>query len=685
MSNLRLIFTQAEPVSMDLRIIGMQGPPGSGGGGGGGPVAWDEVNDKPATFPPEDHEHQITDVVGLPASLRDIDLKAQLVFLQANLTEPPVSPSIGDRYAIAVGATGEWAARDGDIAEWTTEGWVYLTPSLAWRAWNFSENQAYFYFGDGLWEQEPFSVPNGSVTNPMLDTVPGLSLKGRAEGTFGPVTDLNAAQVRTLLNVENGATANATNASLRDRTTHTGEQAIETVTGLGAALDGKQAVLGFTPEDSAQKGQPDGYAALDGTGKVPAAQLPAYVDDVIEVDNFAALPATGETGKIYVTLDDNKTWRWSGSAYVEISPSPGSTDSVTEGSVNLYHTPARVRATDLTGYAEAGSRTALVAGDTILGAFGKVGKWLADLGSAAFASATSAGLAMLTAASAAAQTALLDTFTSGAKGLAPASGGGTTNFLRADGSWAAPPGGGGSGDVVGPASSVDDLIAGFDGTTGKLIKQGTTTLTELADLLAEVIAARGDRASLDQRIGVISNFASPNVGGVLSTRYYDHSPHATGSTTIAGAANRCDLMPFYTSVPLAIDRIGVAVSTAAAGALGRIGIYGSGADGWPSDLLYEGPSDLDLSTTGYKFHGLTFQFDSGTQYWLAVRHSSTATLRAIPVAGCYNLGLTSDTANNYFTEIRRTITFADPLPSTWGFMASELNASIPPSVRFRAA
>jgi hypothetical protein len=40
-------------------------------------------------------------------------------------------------------------------------------------------------------------------------------------------------------------------------------------------------------------------------------------------------------------------------------------------------------------------------------------------------------------------TALLDAFTSGAKGLAPASGGGTSNFLRADGTWAAPAGGGG--------------------------------------------------------------------------------------------------------------------------------------------------------------------------------------------------------------------------------------------------
>jgi len=54
---------------------------------------------------------------------------------------------------------------------------------------------------------------------------------------------------------------------------------------------------------------------------VPAAQLPSYVDDVEEYADFASLPVTGETGKIYVTLDDNKTYRWSGSVYVEISAS----------------------------------------------------------------------------------------------------------------------------------------------------------------------------------------------------------------------------------------------------------------------------------------------------------------------------------------------------------------------------
>lgn len=96
-------------------------------------------------------------------------------------------------------------------------------------------------------------------------------------------------------------------------------------------------------EVTSAKNQNNGYAGLDSTGKVAAAQLPSYVDDVEEYANLATLPVTGETGKIYVALDTNKVYRWSGSAYVEISPSPGSTDSVTEGSTNLYFTNARAR------------------------------------------------------------------------------------------------------------------------------------------------------------------------------------------------------------------------------------------------------------------------------------------------------------------------------------------------------
>lgn len=73
--------------------------------------------------------------------------------------------------------------------------------------------------------------------------------------------------------------------------------------------------------DTTQVGVPNGAASLDGTGKVPSTQLPSYVDDVLEFANLAAFPVTGETSKIYVALDTNKCYRWSGSAYVEISPS----------------------------------------------------------------------------------------------------------------------------------------------------------------------------------------------------------------------------------------------------------------------------------------------------------------------------------------------------------------------------
>ena len=77
-------------------------------------------------------------------------------------------------------------------------------------------------------------------------------------------------------------------------------------------------------------GSAGGVASLDSTGKVPSSQLPSYVDDVIEgyyyngqfyTDSAHTQLITPETGKIYVDLDTNKTYRWGGTTYVEISQS----------------------------------------------------------------------------------------------------------------------------------------------------------------------------------------------------------------------------------------------------------------------------------------------------------------------------------------------------------------------------
>lgn len=81
---------------------------------------------------------------------------------------------------------------------------------------------------------------------------------------------------------------------------------------------------------SSEKGAANGVATLGADGKVPAAQLPSFVDDVLEFANLAGFPATGATSVIYVALDTNKIYRWSGSTYIEISVGGGTADAATK-------------------------------------------------------------------------------------------------------------------------------------------------------------------------------------------------------------------------------------------------------------------------------------------------------------------------------------------------------------------
>lgn len=103
------------------------------------------------------------------------------------------------------------------------------------------------------------------------------------------------------------------------------------------------AALGYTPLDNAKLGAAEGAASLDASGKIPTTQLPSYVDDVVEVNGIENAPETGEYDKIYVDTISNKTYRWSGTAYVEISAS----DIVTASDQNGY---IKVNGTDLKVY-----------------------------------------------------------------------------------------------------------------------------------------------------------------------------------------------------------------------------------------------------------------------------------------------------------------------------------------------
>ena len=166
------------------------------------------------------------------------------------------------------------------------------------------------------------------------------------------------------------------------------------------------------------KGAADGLAELDSSGKVPSSQLPSYVDDVLEYSAKSSFPTTGETGKIYVDTSTNKTYRWSGSAYTEISASlalgttsstayrgdrgeiayehsqvtSGNPHGVTKSDVGLGNVPNVTTDNQTPTFSMASSLTALVSGEKLSVAFGKIAKAISTLISHVTASATASAL-----------------------------------------------------------------------------------------------------------------------------------------------------------------------------------------------------------------------------------------------------------------------------------------------------
>lgn len=144
-------------------------------------------------------------------------------------------------------------------------------------------------------------------------------------------------------------------------------------------------------------------------GLIPASQLPSYVDDVLNFPNLASFPVVGEDGKIYVAEDANKTYRWSGSSYVEIggggvalgetsstayrgdrgkiaydhslsqgNPHSTTTTDIDEGT-KLFFTESRVNQTVLTGL-DTSTATPVLATDQLLAAIGKLQAQINNIG-----------------------------------------------------------------------------------------------------------------------------------------------------------------------------------------------------------------------------------------------------------------------------------------------------------------
>ena len=183
----------------------------------------------------------------------------------------------------------------------------------------------------------------------------------------------------------------------------------------------------------------------------------------------------------------------------------------------------------------------------------------------------------------------------------------------------------------------------------------------------------------------------PWIGAPITGRHYPITglPLALAPTTLAGAANRGDLSPWLCTRTITPAGLGVVVTTGVAAANLRVLVYASDADGWPTTLLWDSGSLTATTSTQYRegTSGVP-TFTKGVLYWLGVLHSSTATVRAVPLGAAVQIGGVGATATtaNHGSIVRRTgLTFASP-PNPWGFAASQVTNNIPPpAILVRAA
>ena len=230
------------------------------------------------------------------------------------------------------------------------------SPKSGQHYFNTTDHKEYVYDGTS-WVEITNQGEILTFTSPLVKTGTTVTINAASNTGSGAIqiaTDAEAtAGTSELLavNPKQLATKVTANAAI------TGGTATKvTYDSKGLVTSGGSLSAGDIPDISATYvpqtavGQASGVASLGADGKVPSAQLPSFVDDVIDTYIVAgATPLTSgwlsatsggtaltpETGKIYVIVEagayQNKTYRWSGSTYVEISAAPGQATESTAG------------------------------------------------------------------------------------------------------------------------------------------------------------------------------------------------------------------------------------------------------------------------------------------------------------------------------------------------------------------
>lgn len=651
-------------------------------------------------------------------ALRLLDMLVHLAVIDRNRTAPPALPAEGDRHIVASPATGFWEGHDGKIAAFWGGVWAFLTPRAGWTTRLIAENTTLAHDGTH-WvaaQTPPETLPRLGIAT-SADAINRLSVSSPAS-LFDHAGQGHQIKL-------NKATPGDT-ASLLFQTDYSGRAEIGLTGSNSFALKVSSDGTGFSTAVTADPATglvtfPEGLRATplilrDPTDPAKSAQIDISALSAGVQRNFTLPNASTELAglagnqtfsgnKVFsgaFTVSANSASFGTSSGNASYGLGSGSTGSGNSKTVNIGTGGAAGSTTTLTLGPGQASATGNI---TIQGTTVTLGPTVLhfDMGSA---SARSAVLGIGGATGDGANRLSVESpgvlFNHSGAGVETTINKATATqsaqiSLKTAFSTRAQFGLMGSDDLslnVSADGSAFHPVFIAEGASGRLTLSQPVILQGLAaDPSNPAEGMIWHNATTDQiraHVGGITqrldgqqdipSLTPPSGELVLTTT------GAGGGTlgTLAGAAGRMDIFPFLPRADLTIDRLMINCTTAVAGALARIIVYGSDENGRPHDLVLE-TGDLDLASTGSKSATVSLSLRQGRTLWLGLRHSANSTTSTWPLTATPDVNGGAIPVTTARKVLRRTLAWGSAAPANWGFAASEINAAAAPAIWLRMA